>query len=428
LARQLVAAGVLSYHYSTTALTMLRACQCREQLGGDFDRMLGLAVRWSALRRPYDLATRPLPNSQPDPWLERKATLAREFTDQRLPAAYPDIRELNAVALSNIDAVQTEQFPSLTRRPRSSSGRRPGRSRQSLYPEQLGIDTHVIMAAFAWLDLQTARPGAERSKWSGFVKEFLAIVFALVPPIDDPRQQEIDGLPTDFDGWVWGMVAKAIPRMQDDERPRDLWQPVFDLGSPAHHWVERFFWYWFSDGLRAAVSPHAFATTWGAMLTRALNSPAWDPSTARRDLDDMVFELLGFDSRMHGLAQNTDFIELLGEMEPLFARAAQKWFAMPKVMTGFLRFAVEPAAANLVLPGIMWLAAAVPSLDSYDWRYGLEDNLITFLRTCWERHGEEISRSPDLHAAFLTLLTTVVSRGGHAAIALRDRVVASVAA
>ena len=49
-------------------------------------------------------------------------------------------------------------------------------------------------------------------------------------------------------------------------------------------------------------------------------------------------------------------------------RAAEKWFAMQKVMTGFLVFAVGPAAAKLVLPGMRWLVAAVPSLDRLEIR------------------------------------------------------------
>jgi hypothetical protein len=100
---------------------------------------------------------------------------------------------------------------------------------------------------------------------------------------------------------------------------------------------------------------------------------------------------------------------------------------MPKVVNGFLYFAIQPAAARLLLPGVAWVAAAVPSFDSSDWKYGLKGNLIAFLHTCWERERDTISRTPALHTAFLTLLTTVVSRGGHAAIALRDRVVGSLA-
>jgi hypothetical protein len=74
------------------------------------------------------------------------------------------------------------------------------------------------------------------------------------------------------------------------------------------------------------------------------------------------------------------------------------------------------------------VAATVPSFDPYDWRNGLQDSLIAFLHHCWEREKDAISTTPELHKAFLTLLTVVVSRGDSAAIALRDRVLGSAAA
>jgi len=388
--------------------------------------MLALAVRWAGLRTPYTRATRPRLETQPDTWRERKNALAQEFVDQRLPREYPDFNTINATALADIEAIDAEQFPELTRRRTHRASRRAGQSREKLYPDRLALDTHVITSAFAWLDLRSARADVERRKWLSFVKEFLAIVLGLIPSIDDPRQQEIDGHPTDFDGWVWALVARTIPCLTTEVDARALWQPILDLGTPAHDWVERFFWYWFSDGLGSAASPQAFTSLWSAMIMHALDSPLWNPSTNRTyDLDDMVFQLLGFDSRMHTLAQNAPFATALGQMEPLFARAAETWFGMPKVVNGFLYFAVQPAAAGLLLPGVAWVAATIPSFDSYDWKYGLEGDLIAFLHHCWDRESDRISRTPALHAAFLTLLTAVVSRGGHAAIALRDRVVAS---
>jgi hypothetical protein len=428
LARLLVATGVLSFHYSTTARTLFLASQCREQLGEDFDRMLGLAVRWAGLRTPYSFATRPQFDTQRDIWHERKRALIQEFLDQRLPIELPDIKQINAVAVAEIEALHAQQFPELTRvrgAPRES--RRQGHPRESLYPESLRLDSRVISSAFAWLDLRSARSD-ERRKWLGFIRNFLDIVLGSIPQIDDPRQQEIDGLPDQFDDWVFGIVAGAIPCLTAAEDPRSLWQPILDLGSPAHQWVERFFWDWFTDGLRAAQTPEAFTGLWSAMIEHALASPAWDPNVNwTHDLDGMVFELLGFNSRMNKLGQNPAFGAAVAGMESVFARAAQQWFAMPKVVTGFLNFVIQPAASGLLLPGIKWLAAAVPSFDSYDWKYGLEENLIAFLHSSWEREHQRISSDPSLQGAFLSLLACVVSRGGHAAIALRDRVVNSAA-
>ena len=98
---------------------------------------------------------------------------------------------------------------------------------------------------------------------------------------------------------------------------------------------------------------------------------------------------------------------------------------MPDVTRGFLAFAAKPGAAHLLLPGVFWVAKAVDSFDSYDWRHGMEDGLVDFLEVCRQRKSAEIAGNDELREAFLRLLSTLVSRGGHAAIALRDRVLGS---
>jgi hypothetical protein len=427
LARLLVATGIVSFHYSTTELTAWRASQVVQQIGDDFDRMLGLAARWAGLRTPYALATRPPRDTQREAWHERKEALIQEFVDRRLPIEFPDISEINATAAAQFDALYAQLYPeSASMRAPSHRSRRRRRSRESLSPEVLNLDWHVISSAFAWLDLPAGISGADRRKRIGFVRGFLDIVLGAIPKIDDPRQQEIEGLPSDFDGWVFGRVAAAIPRLTGAEGPRSLWQPVLDLGSPAHEWVERFFWYWFTDGLRAAQTPDDFTYIWSAMIQYALESPGWDPSANRsHDLHDMVFQLLGCDSRMNTLGLNPAFASAVANMESMFAAAAQRWFAIPKVVTGFLYFVIQPAMTALLLPSIKWLVTTVASFDPYDWRYGLEENLIPFLHICWDREQQRISGDPSLQVAFLSLLASVVSRGSHAAIALRDRVVNS---
>jgi hypothetical protein len=430
LARIGVATGIVSFHYSTTALTAWRASRLHEQIGDDFDRMLGLAARWAGLRTPYALATRPPFDTQRDTWHANKKALIQEFVDRRLPIEFPDIREINATAAAEFDAVHAQLFPeSASRRAATRRSRRGGRSRESLSPEPLRLDSRVISSAFAWLAVPAGLSDADRRKRIGFVRGFLDIVLGAIPKIDDPRQQKIDGLPSDFDSWVFGRVAAAIPCLTAAEGPQSLWQPILDLGSPAHEWGERFFWYWFTDGLRAARTPDDFTRLWSAMIQYALESPGWDPSANRSyDLDGLVFQLLGCDSRMNNLGLNPAFTSAVATMESTFAAAAQRWFGMPKVVIGFLYFVVQPAMAPLLLPSIKWLAATVPSLDSYDWRYGLEENLIAFLHVCWDREQQRVSGDPSLQGAFLSLLASVVSRGSHAAIALRDRVVNSAAA
>lgn len=429
LARRLVATAVLSFHYNTTSRTLIRASQRREQFGEDFDRMLGLAMRWAAQRPAQNIAQRVRTDTDAEEDHTGKEPLIEQFVDRRLPTELPDILELSAQAEGEIEAMRARQFPELGRvRRRERSTRRPGSEVETLHRGRLSLDTRLLSAAFAWLDLASARPD-ERAKWLGLVRTFLDVALGLIPVIADPRRQRTEDHPDEFDAWVYGLVAGTIPCMTTAEDHRTLWQPILDLGPPAHQWIERFFWEWFTDGVRAAQTPERFTAIWSAMIEHALQSPAWDPATSRSyDLDDAVFWLMGLGTKINKIGEKPEFAVALSGMEGLFARVAERWFKKSKLVSGFLYWITQPAAAALLVPATRWLAPVVPNFDSYDWRDGLEGNLISFLWACWERKREQISVDPDLERDFRALLATVVSRGSHAAIALRDHVVGSAAA
>jgi len=137
---------------------------------------------------------------------------------------------------------------------------------------------------------------------------------------------------------------------------------------------------------------------------------------------------MGLGTKINKIGEKPEFAVAISGMEGLFARVAERWFKKSKLVSGFLYWVTKPAAAGLLVPAIRWLAPVFPTFDSYDWRNGLESNLISFLWACWERKREQISVDPDLERDFRALLATVVSRGSHAAIALRDHVVGSAAA
>jgi hypothetical protein len=181
-----------------------------------------------------------------------------------------------------------------------------------------------------------------------------------------------------------------------------------------------------SNGARSASSPADFVRCWREMILYALGHSRWDPdANLWHGLGNIVRELLGFDWRWTGLSLGEDAAAAVGNLKDVFEKAAQRWFGMPDVTRGFLGFAAKPGGARLLLPGVFWVAKAVEAFDSYDWRNGVEDSLVHFLDVCWQRESAEISADAELRKAFLGLLSTLVSRGGHAAIALRDRFLAS---
>jgi hypothetical protein len=285
----------------------------------------------------------------------------------------------------------------------------------------------VISEAFSWLVLGSARP-EERAKWLGFIRIFFDITLGLIPDITDTRRQATDDYPDEFDSWVFNGVARAIPCLTAAEDHHTLWQPLIDRGAPAHKWIESFAWEWFTTGVDAARSPEHFVALWSAMISHALQSPAWDPAVNRSyELRDAVFWLLGLGTRINKIGQKPEFAAALVSMEGLFGQVAERWLRNARLVAGFLHWVTQPSAAGLLVPAIRWLAAVIPSFDTYDWKDGLEQNLVSFLHTCWEREEARITANPDLERAFNLLMTTVVSRGGHPAIALRDHVVRSVA-
>jgi hypothetical protein len=126
LARTLVAAGVLSFHYSTTGRTLRAAFQCRKQLADDFARTLGLAVRWAGLRPPYYFSNLFAQETDAEDKRAEKSTLIAEFVDRRLPVELPDIREIDARTDAEIDARARAGF-----RKSPARAARPSRARMA---------------------------------------------------------------------------------------------------------------------------------------------------------------------------------------------------------------------------------------------------------------------------------------------------------
>ena len=422
LARQLVAAGLTAFNYHTVALTMTRALRVRAKLAANFDRMMNLAIQWAGLRPLSVRTTETSMDAERAQFEERKSSVRQGFVEGSLPSALPNIADVNARARADWIALHEKRFPGSSRSARFG-GRT--RSREVLHAETLGLDAHVMKAAFGWLDVRVATDPSDRAAWLGIIRNFLNIVLAGLPAAT-PFEQEIDGLPSDFDDWVFQLVARTIPCLNANERPEALWQSILERGARAHKWVERFFWHWFTDGLKASPRATEFVRLWSAMIAYALESSAWDPSTSvHYELDSIVVELLCFDQRWNALVQDENSAPLIFALRDLFAKAFQRWGMMPKVVKGFAGFAVLPGSRLLLLPGIPWVAAPTQEFSTYDWKYGLEENVTEYMRVAWQKEGQRIANDPQLRQSFLSILTTLAARGSHAAIALRDRVAAA---
>jgi hypothetical protein len=216
--------------------------------------------------------------------------------------------------------------------------------------------------------------------------------------------------------------------MDELDDPSSLWKPILSLKEESHDVIEEFLLCWFCDGYEATADTETFFLRWSEMIDFALTADEWDPERVEAfKLDEMVCKLMGYDFGIHTIAADPKCADNLAEMIPLFEAAAQKWFSMPTVVNGFAKSLSRPGYEQILCHGIRWIFSAMPRSSDYEfWRaYQIESNLISALHLCWEKQAEAVRTERDLQASFLGLLTALSSRGNHAAMALRDRLLHS---
>lgn len=441
--RDLVATGIAGFHYGTTQKTMKLAHRYRHSLGRDFDLMQQLAIRWSLVRHLRSQSEHYFAESAhwksagdadsklsemstdleavAEQWHEKHIRMIDRFVKgEPHPTTFADAgRE----GQEEVEAVIDIRFPARKQQPRRKQA--TGRRRRARRKDR-GIDGKVVSAAFSWLSEALPTSRSERRQCVLHVKDLVEVVLSSIQVDED---DDADGLPGEFDGWVFGLAAKAIVAMDDEDDPSSLWKPILSLSEEAHDWTGRFFWYWFSDGYQGTPDTKTFMKRWSEMITFALSSPVWDPEQVQTfGLDEMVFELMGYHFGLHSIAANPECAEDLADMIQLYDAAAQKWFSMSRVVNGFARSLSEPGYDRILCHGIRWLHRAMPhSSDYHFWReHEIESNLISALHRCWENHKESVCADRELQNAFLGFLTALSSRGNHAAMALRDRLLDTV--
>jgi len=221
LARKLVAQGITGFFYSTTQLVVNRAVRSHAALDDDFKRVLGAVLEWSAIR-PLINVFFPENTIEIEHWAKRKSALEKRFVDSSLTPALPDLKKLNADTRKELDDIHAKKHPEHAAFLKSRArGETAGGSRIELHPETPGFDVELVSTALSWLRPDAVTPFS-RSEIIATIRTPLEIVLAGVPHVTDRKTQEIKGLPSKFDGWVYELVATAIPLLTPAEKPEEL--------------------------------------------------------------------------------------------------------------------------------------------------------------------------------------------------------------
>jgi hypothetical protein len=425
LARSLVSRSLAAYRYETVALTMERAFQRRDHLREVFDVMLNLGLRLTGLRSVIERADRLQLNNEHGRWLKEQNKLIKRFCDRKLSSAVPSLAEIDRTASASLRGLRGQRFPNNAEGHKRHRGPIPLDSPGPISP---AVDRSMVQAVLGWLDLGTVHSEDERRSRLQMVREVLGLSLASVAKVGQPRQPQDDGRPNDFDNWTYALVAKTIPQLIQLEDPGSLWRPVIELGAPGHLRVVEYLSHWFREGAGSAATTDDFTAIWQSMISHAMSLPLWQPvNCVASDLAEMVCALLGFTFDPIAALADSKYTDAVGNMVDTFKLAAEQWFALLPVASGFAAFAVRPLAARLFLPGVSWLWVATRSFSDQEWNNSeLEEHLVVFLRVCWDRESARVSGDPQIRRPFLDLLNQLCARGGHAAAALRDRVLDSI--
>lgn len=455
-AKQIVANGVVSYHYGTTARTMSLAFQHRSKIQQNFALMQAMAISWASIRyrcdavRDFITNDQRFTNSEEIPKAEKSVELVAQelsqslqveikelisrFIDGSLPSI--DIATTNVDGVAKLDQLEKAGIKIWRHRKNRHSEESHFRGRTKMHREEVGIDLAVLKASFSWLDISKAESVQDRKNVLSHIQDLLGIMlgrFSLATENDAQAVAdsfEFEGLPNDFDGWLLGIVAKTIVQMHEQEMPENLWRPILELSDAAHVWTERFFWYWFEDGSLQTPSMEVFVVRWRDMIRFALGSNVWDPSKNDASLlGDRVYELLGYHLGQKYISGNQHLASLIEGMWTEFELVFEKWFKLPKICGGFTQSLAGPGYEKILCRGIKYIHSAMKNHKESSFRRQSDFNmhLVSVLDRCLREYPSEVTSDDELKDAISSLLTGLVSYGNNAAMVIRDRFVSLIA-
>jgi hypothetical protein len=411
--RDMIAARVMAHRYSAVTLLTHSAFDFRDQLGEEFDRLIVLVLHWAVMR--HDTSRREYRGD-----VEGKVTVGfdeyrRAFINGTMST---DWGEWGKRAVR-----EGEKYPVYARR-RSRGAFDNTFSVFGVHPR---IDQTLMTSSFSHILLpgQSHSP-TERRRWLRFWEEALACILGaqrlvdeagapiLSPDMEARRIYESDRR-------FANTLVEIVLQMEPAEEPVRLWQPILDLGPPAHEWIEMFFSTWLVHGLRSTKQKR-FITEWQAMFAYALQSPIWsDRDKCWPHWDDFWLHLLGFDQWDIAHWQN-EHETIVEQMMDCYAQWVPGNLGDRGCARVFLHWLHRPAVKPLRLRAIPWLLSAARHAYDYWWDgRELADLLAEIVDVCWREQHIALLSDPSLLEDFRALVSLLARRQNALAMDLQER-------
>jgi len=286
------------------------AARVRAELKGEFLRFQHLELDWALLRGEMrDLRNRLQASSwqESDDPEERAAALELQRTE--LQRRHEEL--LSAFVRGTLEA-SIPNWSATALYPEDGSRASAGPTRRR-HQRRIQIDPEYLSHAFAWMpSLDETIDTAERQRVLGFWREGTHYLTERLGG-DAEGDAEVDGTPYQSDYWLLRGIGAATAQLTPGECA-DLWQPILNLGSAGHYWVEHFLRDFFSRGLTEPRPTH-FLEVWREILGYARAAPKWrHPGGGYRTIDNWLL-VLGLDplSAASWTAANTDLVAAMAD-------------------------------------------------------------------------------------------------------------------
>ncbi len=431
--RAMCADFALAYNYSVTQDLMTFAFEQRQALRDDFPRLQHLIIRASGIRNvkkvthggnsfwncpdiDYDIGV--LLNE-----------LIGQFTEATLKAELPNLCDVAESATETIVEMWKKQRASSRDEPisdevLSSITKRIKRGR--------GFEPLQIKAGFGWLErIDHATSPTERER---MISAMANILRGQLRPLGGNEEAISDGMeshdrfwtmPSDWDRWIFDLLASVIPKLSKEESARRLWEPVLSFGLDRVHWVDAFISSWFLRGIRIDGYVQHFFREWKAMIAFAWTKPNWQRTDVRNHCSnsELFRHLMGFSSFGHGYYEEEKYRALLATMKPEFEKWTNTFFPHPEATAAYARFLTYPSAIDYLRDGVGKLAEVCSQFKEWYWRdfYHLEHALLKLLEYDWEHSSAQIQSDHVVRKQFSTILKTMTDRQVPQALELQDK-------
>ncbi len=298
-----------------------------------------------------------------------------------------------------------------------------------------GFEPKHIQAGFSWLGkIELETDSASRIKWlatienilHGFLRPLGGIEEAL---IDNEGDDTFFVSPTQWDTWIFDLIATVIPKLEQDENARILWEPILSFGLDRVNWVDSFISAWFIHGLKVSGREEMFFHEWKNMIDFAWSCENWRHSKVRsHHSDDELFRhLMGFSSFGFSYFEDVKYRPFIKEMKPEFDKWTAEFLPHPEATSYFANFLIYPSAKDHLHDGIKTLAHATSNFQESHWQdfYYLERSLLDLLEYDWKENSRLIKKDASVRRDYWTILKTMLDRQIPRAMELQDRIARS---